>query len=63
MADDLYNTITSRRDFTTALDKTEDSSNIIVIDCFTTWCPQCKAVQPKIDELAREYGEGKNVLW
>jgi thiol-disulfide isomerase/thioredoxin len=58
-----YETITSRREFSAALDRTEDSNNIIVIDCFTSWCPQCKAVQPKIDELNQEFGDEKNVFW
>jgi thiol-disulfide isomerase/thioredoxin len=58
-----YETITSRREFTAALDRTEDSNNIIVIDCFTSWCPQCKAVQPKIDELNEEFGDERNVFW
>lgn len=33
------------------------------MDCFTSWCPQCKAVAPKIDELNKEFGDEKKVLW
>lgn len=58
-----FHEIKNRRDFTAALDKTEDSSTVIVIDCFTTWCPNCKAVEPKITELSQEFGEDKHVLW
>jgi thiol-disulfide isomerase/thioredoxin len=58
-----YGEIKNRSDFTAALDKTEDSKNIVIIDCFTTWCKICKAIAPKIDELNRKYGEDKNVLW
>ena len=58
-----YKEIHNRRDFSAALDSTEDTSNIIVVDCFTSWCPQCKAVAPKIDELNKEFGDDKNVFW
>ena len=58
-----YGEIKNRREFTAALDQTEDTSNILVVDCFTSWCPQCKAVAPKIDELNKEFGDEKNVLW
>lgn len=34
-----------------------------MIECITTWCPQCKAVAPKIDELNTEFDESRNVLW
>lgn len=59
----MYGEIKNRRDFNAALEKTEDTSTVIVIDCFTGWCPNCKAVQPKIDELNKEFGDEKNVLW
>ncbi len=58
-----YGEIKNRSEFTAALDKTEDSKNIVIVDCFTTWCKICKAIAPKIDELNRKYGEDKNVLW
>jgi thiol-disulfide isomerase/thioredoxin len=58
-----YGEIKNRREFTAALDQTEDSKNILVIDCLTSWCPQCKAVAPKIDELNKEFGDEKNVIW
>lgn len=33
---------------------------MIILDCYTTWCPKCKAVAPQIDKLTEEF-EGKNV--
>jgi thiol-disulfide isomerase/thioredoxin len=54
--------IKNRRDFTAALDKTEDNAKqVLVIGAYTTWCPNCKAVQPKVNEIAREFGD--KVLW
>jgi len=58
-----YGDIRNRSDFTQALDKTEDSSSIMVIYSSTSWCPNCKAVEPKIDELTQEFGDEKHVLW
>lgn len=62
--DDMqYSEIKNRSDFSAALDRTEDTSNVIVVQCETSWCPNCKAVQPKIDELAKDFGDEKNVFW
>lgn len=58
-----YGTITNRSDFNAALDKTEDGKSLLMIECVTSWCPQCKAVAPKIDELNEEFNEEKGVEW
>ena len=57
-----YGEIKNRSEFNAALDKTEDSNTILILDCFTSWCPQCKAVAPKIDELNEKFGGEKNVI-
>ncbi|MGB3238637.1 MAG: thioredoxin domain-containing protein [Geitlerinemataceae cyanobacterium] len=35
-----------------------NSSSLVAIDCFATWCGPCQVTSPFLDRLAREY-EGR----
>ncbi|MHA1215520.1 MAG: thioredoxin family protein [Candidatus Hodarchaeales archaeon] len=34
-----------------------NSSRPLVVDCFTDWCPPCKASAPIYEQLSRKYGD------
>ncbi|EEH06635.1 thioredoxin [Histoplasma capsulatum G186AR] len=34
---------------------TGQKTPLIVIDCFATWCPPCKAIAPKLVEFSEQY--------
>lgn len=42
--------INSKAAFTTALE-----NDIVVLDCFATWCGPCKVIAPKVAEYSNEY--------
>jgi thioredoxin 1 len=36
----------------------KNTSKLVVIDSFATWCPPCKAIAPKVEEYSEIYSEG-----
>ncbi|WP_455141494.1 thioredoxin family protein [Candidatus Hodarchaeum mangrovi] len=34
-----------------------NSSRPLVVDCFTEWCPPCKASAPIYEQLSQKYGD------
>lgn len=44
-----------KADFQAALDTT----SLVVIDCFATWCGPCKVIAPKIVEFSKQYENGR----
>ncbi|MHA1971420.1 MAG: thioredoxin family protein [Candidatus Hodarchaeales archaeon] len=34
-----------------------NSTRPLVVDCFTEWCPPCKASAPIYEQLSRKYGD------
>jgi thioredoxin 1 len=47
------NPLNSKASFTTSV--TEGSkSNLVLLDCFATWCGPCKMIAPKISSMSQE---------
>ena len=47
--------ITNRQTFLRAVGD-EDEDRLVLVACFTTWCPRCRTVAPQIDKLSNEFG-------
>lgn len=52
-ADQVY----SQQDYEDALTEAED--NLVVLDCFATWCGPCKVIAPAIVEMAKEFKQAR----
>lgn len=48
--------ITSEAEFQ---EKVLNSTGLVVVDCFATWCGPCRAIAPRVADLSREYTEAK----
>lgn len=53
---------TSIGDFLKAVDTTTDDAGdskkpLMVLDCYATWCPPCKAIAPKFEEYSNKYDQ------
>ncbi|KAJ5970280.1 Thioredoxin [Penicillium vulpinum] len=48
--------ITSKADF---LEKILGSDDAAILDCYADWCPACKAIAPKYEELSDTYNQVK----
>ncbi|BDD62748.1 thioredoxin trx1 [Monascus purpureus] len=48
--------LTSKAEFQ---EKVIDSKELVVIDCFATWCGPCKAIAPKVAQLSETYPQAK----
>ena len=46
--------ITNRQTFLRTVGD-EDDDLLVLVACFTTWCPRCRAVAPEIDKLSNQY--------
>lgn len=46
-------TITTRNEYLRAANK----DGVAVFEGVTTWCPQCKAIKPRVDELVSRWGD------
>ena len=44
--------ISSKTEYATAL---ADTSSLMVIDCFATWCGPCKVIAPEVVKLSQAY--------
>ncbi|OQE21653.1 hypothetical protein PENSTE_c011G05527 [Penicillium steckii] len=48
--------ITSKVDF---LQKILSSEDMVVLDCWATWCGPCQAIAPKVEEFSDKYPQVK----
>ncbi|RJE19578.1 Thioredoxin [Aspergillus sclerotialis] len=49
-------TISSKEEFQ---EKVINSKELVVVDCFATWCGPCKAIAPKVAEFSETYSQAK----
>jgi len=45
--------VNSKAEFDTAL----KAKDVVVLDCFATWCGPCKAIAPQVVKLSEDYGD------
>ncbi|KXG49359.1 Thioredoxin [Penicillium griseofulvum] len=50
------NEITSKADF---LEKILGSKDAVILDCYAEWCPSCKTIAPKFEDLSNTYTQVK----
>ncbi|PWY84865.1 thioredoxin [Aspergillus heteromorphus CBS 117.55] len=48
--------ITSAAEFK---EKVLDAEELVVVDCFATWCAPCKAIAPKVAQFSEIYPQAK----
>lgn len=40
-------------------EKVYESTGLVIVDCFATWCGPCRAIAPRVAELSKTYSSAK----